>query len=188
MSSPIRVCLVGSGRAGKVHANSLVNHVCIQTDTPKVAEARELLQMGCGELDMVINLGLLRSGRYQRVLDDIQAVVDVAGGVPVKVILECHYLSDKEICKGCELCIKAGASFVKTGTGWAPTGATPENIALIKSCVGDAIAIKAAGGVRGLDMVIEMYRLGARRFGVGLNSAIQIFRECATQSGGAAEY
>lgn len=154
----------------------------------KVAEARELLQIGCGELDMVINLGLLRSGEYQRVLDDIQAVVDVAGGVPVKVILECHYLSDDQIREGCELCIEAGASFVKTGTGWAPTGATLENIALIKSCVGNAIAIKAAGGVRGLDMVMEMYRLGARRFGVGLNSAIQIFEECAVRPGGVAEY
>jgi deoxyribose-phosphate aldolase len=112
-------------------------------------------------------------------------VVGVAGDAPVKVILECHYLSDDQIRAGCELCIQAGASFVKTSTGWAPTGATLENLALIKSCVGDAIAIKAAGGIRSLDMVMEMYRLGARRFGIGLSSAIRIFEEGAASPGGA---
>jgi deoxyribose-phosphate aldolase len=147
------------------------------TTTIKIAESRELLGMGCSELDMVINIGLLRSGAYQRVLNDIRAIVDVADGAPVKVILECHYLSDDQIRTGCELCIQAGASFVKTSTGWAPTGASLENVALIKSCVGDAIAIKAAGGIRSLDMVMEMHRLGARRFGIGLGSAIQIFEK-----------
>jgi deoxyribose-phosphate aldolase len=158
------------------------------TTTIKIAEARELLGMGCSELDMVINVGLLRSGAYQRVLDDMRAVVDIADGAPVKVILECHYLSDDQIRVGCELCIQAGASFVKTSTGWAPTGATLENVALIKSCVGDAIAIKAAGGIRSLDMVLEMYRLGARRFGIGLGSAIQIFEECAAWPSAASKY
>jgi deoxyribose-phosphate aldolase len=153
------------------------------TTATKVAEASELLEMGCSELDMVINIGLLRSGGYQRVLDDIRGVVEGAGGVPVKVILECHYLSDDQIRKGCELCIEAGASFVKTSTGWAATGATFENVALIKSCVGDALAIKAAGGIRSLDTVVEMYRLGVRRFGIGLDSAIRIFGECAVQPG-----
>ncbi len=157
------------------------------TTAIKVAEAQELLGMGCSELDMVINIGLLRSGSYQRVLDDIRGVVDVAGDAPVKVILECHYLSDDQIRAGCELCIRAGASFVKTSTGWAPTGATLENVALIKSCVGDAIAIKAAGGIRDLDTVMEMYRLGARRFGIGLSSAIDIFEECVVRPRGKRE-
>jgi deoxyribose-phosphate aldolase len=158
------------------------------TTAVKLAEAQELLGMGCSELDMVINIGLLRSGSHQRVLDDIRSVVDVAGNAPVKVILECHYLSDDQIRVGCELCIQAGASFVKTSTGWAPSSATLENVALIKSCVGDAIAIKAAGGIRSLDTVMEMYRLGARRFGIGLSSAIQIFEECAARPGGATEH
>jgi deoxyribose-phosphate aldolase len=157
------------------------------TTATKTAEARELLGMGCSELDMVINIGLLCSGSHQRVLDDIRGVVDVAGDAPVKVILECHYLSDDQIRVGCELCIQAGASFVKTSTGWAPTGATLESVALIKSYVGDAIAIKAAGGIRNLDMVMEMYRLGARRFGIGLSSAIQIFEECTARPGGTLE-
>lgn len=158
------------------------------TTAIKVAEARELLHMGCGELDMVINVGLLRSGQFQRVLDDMRGVVQVAGRVPVKVILECHYLSEAEIRKGCELCIQAGAAFVKTSTGWAPGGATPENVALIKSCVGDAIAVKAAGGIRSLDMLVELYRLGARRFGIGVNSALKIFEECAARSSKMTEY
>jgi deoxyribose-phosphate aldolase len=144
--------------------------------------------MGCGELDMVINIGLLRSGQYQRVLDDMRGVVEVAGRAPVKVILECHYLSEAEIRKGCELCLQAGAAFVKTSTGWAPSGATPENVALIKSCVGDAMAIKAAGGIRSLEMLMELYRLGARRFGIGVNSALQIFEECAARSSGMMDY
>ena len=154
------------------------------TTAVKVAEVRELLGMGCAELDMVINVGLLRSGQYQRVLDDMRSVVEVAGGAPVKVILECHYLSEAEIRTGCELCIQAGAAFVKTSTGWAPTGATPENVALIKACVGDAMAIKAAGGIRSLDMLIELYRLGARRFGIGVSSAHQIFEASAARSSG----
>ncbi|GAB4534358.1 MAG: deoxyribose-phosphate aldolase [Anaerolineae bacterium] len=145
------------------------------TTAIKVAEARELLDMGCSELDMVANIGLLRSGAYQRVLDDICAVVEVAGQTPVKVILECHYLTEEQIRVGCELCIQAGAAFVKTSTGWAPTGATLENVALIKACVGDRIAVKAAGGIRDLETVTQMYRLGARRFGIGLSSALKIF-------------
>jgi len=147
------------------------------TTAVKVAEVRELLAMGCSELDMVINIGWLRSGAYRRVLDDIRAVVEAAGGAPVKVILECHYLSENQIRVGCDLCIQAGAAFVKTSTGWAPTGATLENVALINSCVGDAITIKAAGGIRDLETVAAMYRLGARRFGIGLSSAIKIFEE-----------
>jgi deoxyribose-phosphate aldolase len=141
------------------------------TTAMKFLEAHELLRMGCGELDMVMNIGMLRSGRDTYVLDDIRAIVDVAAGAPVKVILECHYLSEAEIRRACELCIEAGAAFVKTGTGWAPTGATLDNIALIKSCAGDAIGIKAAGGIRSLETIQAMHRLGARRFGIGLRSA-----------------
>jgi deoxyribose-phosphate aldolase len=150
------------------------------TSEMKIAEAQELLRLGCDELDMVINVGLLRSGQVQRVLEDIWGVVQVAGEAPVKVILECHYLSDDEIRQGCELCIKAGAAYVKTGTGWAPTGATLENVALIKSVVGDAIGIKAAGGIRTLETLHEMVRLGARRFGIGFRSARLILEACAS--------
>jgi len=145
-----------------------------QTTGIKVAETRELIEMGCTELDMAINIGKLVSGCYDEVLQDIQGVVDAAEGTLLKVILECHYLSEDQIRKACDLSIGAGADFVKTGTGWAPSGATLENVRLIKSHVGDAIAIKASGGIRTLDTLLEMYRLGARRFGIGLGWAVKI--------------
>jgi deoxyribose-phosphate aldolase len=153
------------------------------TRAGKVAEAGALLDMGCDELDVVLHPGLLRSGRDQLVLDEIRALVDLAGSAPVKVILECHYLSDDEIRRGCALCVEGGAAFVKTGTGWAPTGATAHNVALIKACVGDAIGIKAAGGIRSLDMLEDLYRLGARRFGIGYRSAQPILEQCRARSG-----
>jgi len=164
-SSPIKV---GSGIGFPSGGN---------TTATKIAEAQELLRNGCRALDMVINIGKLRSGRFNEVKDDIQAVVDVSRGYPVKVILECHYLDDDLICEACDLAIESGASWVKTGTGWAPTGATPENVALIKSHVGDRIGIKAAGGVRDLATIEELYQKGARAFGISLKSAIGIFRQ-----------
>src|SRR2546422_350313 len=83
-------------------------------------------------------------------------VVDAAAPVPVKVILEVHYLSDDEIKRGCELCIQAGADFVKTATGWAPSGATLERVELITSFVSGAIKVKASGGIRDLETVVKM--------------------------------
>lgn len=153
----------------------------------KAAEARGLLSEGADELDMVINVGMLRSGLCEHVASDIKAVVDAARGTPVKVILEAHYLSDDQIRRGAELCVRAGAAFVKTGTGWAPTGATAHNVALIKSVVGGAAGIKAAGGIRSLDTMVELYRRGATRFGIGLSSGVRILEECAALSGGAVE-
>lgn len=145
-----------------------------QATVIKVAEARDLIEMGCSELDVVINISKLISGRDAEVLDDLKAVVDVSENILVKVILECHYLNNDKIRRACDLCIESGADFVKTGTGWAATGATLENIALIKSHVGNSIAIKASGGIRGLETLVEMYRRGACRFGIGLQHAIQI--------------
>jgi deoxyribose-phosphate aldolase len=134
----------------------------------KIAEAKQLVAAGCTEIDMVIDVGKLLSGCYGYCLDDIRGVVDICAGLPVKVIIECHYLSDDQVCRAAELCVRAGAAFVKTGTGWTPTGATPENISLIKGVVGDAAQIKASGGIRNLETLVEMYRRGARRFGLGL--------------------
>jgi deoxyribose-phosphate aldolase len=150
----------------------------------KVAEARQQAAQGANELDMVINVGMLRSGRDRYVENDIRAVVEAADGIPVKVILEAHYLSDEQIVQGSRLAVRAGAAFVKTGTGWAPTGATLHNVQLIKSAVGDRAKVKAAGGVRELSTVVEMVRLGVARFGVGLASAAKLLDECAAMSGG----
>ncbi|MCY2931703.1 MAG: deoxyribose-phosphate aldolase [Planctomycetota bacterium] len=158
------------------------------TSIAKAAQAADLVRLGCHELDMVINIGRLRSGRHEAVREDIQAVVDAAGALPVKVILECHYLTEEQIRVGCAMCVQAGASWVKTGTGWAPTGATPRNVAIMKRCVGDKLGVKAAGGVRTLETLVEIYQAGATRFGISLSSALKIFDQCAALPGGAVEF
>jgi deoxyribose-phosphate aldolase len=145
-----------------------------QTTSIKAAEARELVDLGCDEIDMVIDLAGLLSGRLQDVQQDIAAVVGSAQGRPVKAILECHYLDDRQMRQACDLAIAAGAAFVKTGTGWAPSGATLANVALIKAHVGDRIGIKAAGGIRDLEMLLQMRQLGASRFGLSLRSGKSI--------------
>jgi deoxyribose-phosphate aldolase len=150
-----------------------------QTTQTKVNEARELVELGCDELDMVINLPALLSGREQEVWRDIHAVVEAADCRPVKVILECHYLIENQILRACDLAITAGAAFVKTGTGWAPTGATLENILLIKQHVGNDIGIKASGCIRDLDTLLAMFNLGARRFGISLASGRAILEKLA---------
>jgi deoxyribose-phosphate aldolase len=153
----------------------------------KVAEVREQRAWGVTEVDMVMNVGRLRSGCDQFVVDDIRAVVSAAEGLPVKVILEAHYLTDEQIVRASRLCVQAGAAFVKTGTGWAPSGATLHNVALIRQAVGDSAGIKAAGGVRDLATVVAMLRLGVQRFGIGVASGVKILEECAALPGGAVE-
>ena len=157
------------------------------TTAIKAAEARQLIADGAGELDMVINVGMLRSGKYDYVENDIRAVVEAAEGTLVKVILEAHYLTDDEIRRGSEICVRARADFVKTGSGWAETGATLQNIALIKSVVGDDAQVKASGGVRDLETLVEMVRLGATRFGVNIAAGVEIIEKCAAMPGGAVE-
>jgi deoxyribose-phosphate aldolase len=154
------------------------------TTAIKVAEALQLLDDGADELDMVMNVGLLLSGRDDEVANDIRSVVEAAGNTLVKVILETHYLSDDQIRRAAELCVLAGASYVKTSTGWAPTGATAHNIGLIRSVVGERALIKAAGGIRDLATIVELYRRGARRFGVSLSSGEKILAEVAAMPEG----
>jgi len=150
----------------------------------KALEARLALADGARELDMVINVSALRSRRLDYVTDEIRALKDIMGDKTLKVILEVHWLSDDDIRRGCQCVIKGGADFVKTATGHTPTGATPENIALIKSIVGDEVKIKASGGVRSLAGLLALYRLGARRFGVGALSAAGIMAEFDALPGG----
>ncbi len=147
------------------------------TTALKAGKAEEMVGLGCFELDMVINVGLLRSGRLEAVRTDIRGVVRAAQGAPVKVILECHHLTDEEIRTACRICLDSGAAYVKTGTGWTETGATPHNVALMKSVVRDRLGVKAAGGIRNLKTLLELHGLGATRFGVGYDSAQRILRE-----------
>lgn len=149
----------------------------------KVADAKEMMSFGVDELDMVINVGALKSGRYDLVRDDIRAVVDAANGMPVKSILEIAYLTDDEIRRGAEIAVEAGVTYVKTGTGWGPKPTTVETIKLIKSTIGDAAKIKAAGGVRTLDTLLAMKEAGCSRFGIGLSSAMKIIEEAYQRSG-----
>lgn len=143
----------------------------------KVATAKDMVSLGCKELDMVINVGALKSGDYQAVEDDIRAVVEAANGVPVKTILEICYLTDDEIMRGSEIGVKAGATFIKTGTGWGPKPTTVETIKLIKKTIGDSAFIKAAGGVRDLDTLVDMANEGCNRFGIGYRTAPNILEE-----------
>lgn len=153
------------------------------TTAGKVHETREQLAMGCREFDMVNNIAWLKAGRDDAYRDDIRAVIDAAAGAPVKVILECHYLTDDEIVRACSLCVDAGAAFVKTGTGWAPTGATLENVGLMKRTVGDRCGVKAAGGVRDMETLRAMHRLGATRFGIGVRTARQLLESLPGDDG-----
>lgn len=147
------------------------------TTSVKIATAKEMMRAGVDELDMVINIGALKSGLYDEVYNDIHSVVETANGMPVKCILEIAHLTDDEIRKGSELAVRAGVTYVKTGTGWASKPTTVETIKIIKSEIGDSALIKAAGGVRDLKMLLSMVEAGASRFGIGINSAIAIMKE-----------
>lgn len=149
----------------------------------KVADAKEMMSYGVDELDMVINVGALKSGHYDLVRDDIRAVVEAANGIPVKSILEVAYLTEDEIRRGSLLAVEAGVSYVKTGTGWAGKPTTVDHIRLIKSTIGDAAKIKAAGGVRTLDTLLEMVDAGCDRFGIGLKSVMRILEEAYARAG-----
>ena len=138
----------------------------------KVAESGQAIADGAAELDMVINVGRLRSGLLDDVEADIRAVVDAAGGRIVKVILETALLSDDEIVAGCVAAERAGASFVKTSTGFAGGGATPEHIALMRRSVGPSVQVKASGGVRDLDTVLAFHAAGVTRFGTSGTATI----------------
>jgi deoxyribose-phosphate aldolase len=143
----------------------------------KVAQAEELAAQGCDEIDMVMNIGKLRSADYKFVEQDVRAVIQAVHPLPVKVIIEIMYLTQKEVEQACQICLKTGATFIKTGTGWANRGTTIEDVRLIKSLVGNQILIKASGGIRDLATLTSMYNEGATRFGVNLQSGIHIIEE-----------
>lgn len=153
----------------------------------KVAEAKLLIQDGVQEMDMMLNVGKLRSGEYGYCEEDIRAVVRAAGEVPVKVILEVHYLNSEQLKRACEACITAGAAFVKTATGWAPSGATLEVVKQITSFVGKSIKVKAAGNIRSIETLVTMFRMGVSRFGINLNSSVEIVKSVAALPGGVVE-
>ena len=128
---------------------------------------------GAAEIDMVQNFGALRSGRAAMVAADIEAVVRAVPGIPVKVILETTVLTDEEKKLACRLAVDAGAAFVKTSTGFHPSGgATVVDVRLMRAAVGPTIGVKASGGIRSLDDVRAMLKAGANRIGTSASVAI----------------
>jgi len=138
----------------------------------KGAETHQAIMDGADEIDMVINVGALKAGDNAKVLEDIKSVVRSAAGHTVKVILETGLLNDEEKRRGCEISVDAGAHFVKTSTGFGPGGATPEDIALMRSVVGPKIGVKASGGVRDYETARKMVAAGASRIGASASIAI----------------
>ena len=147
-------------------------HGCDQSRA-KATAARIAVDDGAGEIDMVQNIGALRSGAVALVAADIAAVVEAARGMPVKVILETSALSDNEKRLACRLVREAGAAFVKTSTGFHPSGgATVDDVRLLRAEVGPRFGVKASGGIRTLADVESMLGAGANRIGTSASAAI----------------
>ncbi len=138
----------------------------------KAAEAALAVKQGADEIDMVINLGAIKSGDWKLAEEDIRAVVKASGKARVKVIIESCYLTEAEKTKACEAAMKAGAQFVKTSTGFGSGGATADDVKLMKKIVGDKLKVKASGGIRSYHDAIQMLEAGADRLGASSGVAI----------------
>ena len=143
----------------------------------KIFTAQKLVEMGCDELDMVINVQALKNGDDKMVKNDILPIREIAGKRTLKTILEVAYLTDDEIRRACKICADCGVDYVKTGTGWASKPADMAVVNLIRSCVGKNMKIKVAGGVRSIKTIEEMVDAGVSRFGIGIRSMNGILAE-----------
>ena len=143
-------------------------------NTPEVKafEAEDAIQNGADEIDMVINIGALKSQDYELVEKDIRAVVEAAKGTLVKVIIETCLLTDDEKVKACQIAQKAGADFVKTSTGFSTGGATVADVALMRKTVGPNMGVKASGGARSYEDALAFIKAGATRIGASSGVAI----------------
>lgn len=146
----------------------------------KVCETQKALLDGANEFDMVINVGALKSGEYEFVLNDIKEVVETVGnkGI-VKVIIETCLLTEEEKTKACQIAKTAGAHFVKTSTGFSTGGATTEDIKLMRSVVRNEMGVKASGGIRDYKTAMEMISAGANRIGASASVSIATQKEGA---------
>lgn len=142
-----------------------------QTTLLKAKEAEEAFKKGAFELDMVLHIGHLKSGRHQELQEDIQTVAG-ATPAPLKVILETCYLNTAEKITACKIAMAAGAKFVKTSTGFGPGGATTEDIVLLRKTVGENFGVKAAGGIATLKDLHQMIKAGANRIGTSKTATI----------------
>ncbi len=135
------------------------------TTETKVFETKNAIENGASEIDMVINVGFLKDGRYDEVEEEIRKIHEACDGKILKVIIETCLLTDEEKIKMCELVTKAGAEFIKTSTGFSAAGATFADVKLMKEHVGEGVKVKAAGGISSFDDAEEFMRLGADRLG-----------------------
>lgn len=161
--SDVNVCVVVGFPLGAMDTKS------------KAFETKTAIENGADEIDMVINVGWLKSGRYSDVEDDIRGVKKACGDKHLKVIIECCLLTDEEKVMACKLSEKAGADFVKTSTGFSKSGATVEDVALMRKTVGDRLGVKAAGGIRDGKTAVAMIKAGASR--LGCSAGIKIIEE-----------
>ena len=147
------------------------------TTAAKRAEAAEALKSGAQELDMVLNIGQLKSGQLNAVMKDMQSLARLAHkhGALLKVILETCLLSDEEKVVACKLAMQAGANFVKTSTGFSSGGATVEDVALMRETVGPKMGVKASGGIRTYADALKLVEAGANR--LGCSAGVQILKE-----------
>jgi len=163
-SSPVKVCSVISFPFG------------LSTTIAKTHEARTALEEGAEEIDMVMNFSALKSGDSDLVLNDIKSVVQEArrssANIVVKVILENCYLTDNEKRQACQLTVQAGADYVKTSTGFGKSGATTEDVRLMREIVGPKFGVKAAGGIRTVEQALQMIQAGANRIGASASVSI----------------
>ena len=144
------------------------------TTAAKVFEAKEAIENGASEIDMVINVAKLKDGEFEYVENEIRQIKEAIGDNVLKVIIETCYLTDEEKVKACELSLAAKADFVKTSTGFGTDGATYEDVKLMKSVVGDNAKVKASGGVRDKETAQKYIDLGAER--LGTSSGIDIVK------------
>ena len=161
VGSPVKVCTVIGFPLGAT------------TSASKAFEAREAVENGAGEVDMVVNIGKIKSGSWDYVKSDIQAVVDaVRGKALTKVIIETCLLTDEEKVRVCQLAKEAGADFVKTSTGFSTGGAKVEDIALMRKTVGPQMGVKASGGIHNAAEALALIEAGATRIGASAGIAI----------------
>ena len=183
MVNPVWVPLAASMLAGTgVPVGTVVGFpLGASLTSTKRAETQSLVALGAKEIDMVMNVGQLKSGENGRVLDDMLGVVEIAreAGALVKVILETCLLTLQEKLRGADLAMQAGVDFLKTSTGFSSGGATPEDVALLRGVAGGRCGVKASGGIRTLAQTRAMLEAGANR--IGASASVAIVRELNTK-------
>ena len=151
------------------------------TTATKVFEIRDAIANGASEIDMVINIGFLKDGRYDEVEEEIRRIHEACDGKILKVIIETCLLTEEEKIKMCEIVTRAGAEFIKTSTGFSKAGATFEDVKLMKEHVGKGVRVKAAGGISSFADAEEFMRLGADR--LGTSRLVKIMKQTDQGSG-----